>query len=293
MTRRQWIPLFVMCAFVAGAAQNAPTWEQDSPLLDCEGIPCVDAQINGQKVRLGIDTGNDLSAFDSNAAARIHLQVPGIPTSPRQIQLNSISLGKVSLEKISAIVTDLSAAIAHHEFPAMDGTIAYTAFSGRVLQLDFVHSRFRITRAEEHRKCDARDCDDFSLITFNPESPLVIVAKGFEVNGHPVTSQIDTMFTGSLLIYSDALPKTGLTQRANTDKLRNFGFTDGGVKMKEASADSESFHQLKLASETVYFPTAEVHEPGDRFDATVGLELLRNTVLTFDFKNKKIWVHPS
>ena len=292
MTLARWILAFVLSTGVA-LAQSGPKWEQDSPLLNCEGIPCVDAQINGQEVRLGLDTGNDASVFDSGAAARMHLPAPDHSSSPQQIQIDSVSLGKVNLENVSAIVMDLSGAIAQHQFPAVDGTIAYTAFAGRIVQLDFVHHRFKIARAGENTECSANNCDVFSLIDFNPEGPPVIVANGFAVNGHPITSQIDTMFTGSLLIYSTAVTKTGLMEAAKKNKEREFAFTDGGVKMKEASADSESFHQLRLPGEMVYFPTAEVHEPGDRFDATVGLELLRNAILTLDFKNKRIWVQAS
>ena len=32
----------------------------------------------------------------------------------------------------------------------------------------------------------------------------------------------------------------------------------------------------------MYFPTAGVHEPDGLFDATVGLELFQNTIVTFD-----------
>ena len=38
----------------------------------------------------------------------------------------------------------------------------------------------------------------------------------------------------------------------------------------------------------VYFPTEAVHEPDGLFDATVGLELFRNTILTLDFHDMTI-----
>ena len=54
--------------------------------------------------------------------------------------------------------------------------------------------------------------------------------------------------------------------------------------MKVAPAKRESFHGLALggANPKVYFPTAGVHEPDGLFDATVGLELFQNTIVTFD-----------
>jgi len=58
----------------------------------------------------------------------------------------------------------------------------------------------------------------------------------------------------------------------------------GEVNMKVAPAKRESFHGLALggANPKVYFPTAGVHEPDGLFDATVGLELFQNTIVTFD-----------
>jgi hypothetical protein len=96
MTLARWIFTFVLSTGVA-VAQSGPKWEQDSPLLNCEGIPCVDAQIKGQKLRLGIDTGNDASVFDSGAAAPMHLPPRAHSTSPQQIQIASVSMGKVNL----------------------------------------------------------------------------------------------------------------------------------------------------------------------------------------------------
>jgi hypothetical protein len=40
----------------------------------------------------------------------------------------------------------------------------------------------------------------------------------------------------------------------------------------------------------VYFPTETVHEPDGLFDATVGLELFRDAVLTLDFRDMTIGV---
>lgn len=71
-----------------------------------------------------------------------------------------------------------------------------------------------------------------------------------------------------------------------------FPFTDGGVRMKFVPAQNEGFRELSLAAShpVVYFPTPGVHEPDGLFDATVGVELFRNSVLTLDFHNLTVSV---
>jgi hypothetical protein len=72
--------------------------------------------------------------------------------------------------------------------------------------------------------------------------------------------------------------------------VRFFPLTDGGVNMKEAEAQKEGFRNVTLSGERakVYFPTENVHEPDGLFDATVGLGLFREAVLTLDFHEMTI-----
>jgi hypothetical protein len=120
----------------------------------------------------------------------------------------------------------------------------------------------------------------------------VIVAHGFAVDGRPVSAQVDTMYTGSLLIYTASAARLGLESLAATSATELFPFTDGGVRMKVASADTESFRGTRLTGPApkLYFPTAGVHEPDGLFDGTVGVALLRNSILTLDFHDGTISV---
>jgi hypothetical protein len=93
------------------------------------------------------------------------------------------------------------------------------------------------------------------------------------------------MYTGSMLIYTASIDKLSLTGAASTTDTRMFPLTDGGANMRVADVSEEGFQGLTLAKEgaKVYFPTETVHEPDGLFDATVGLELFRDTILTLDF----------
>ena len=53
--------------------------------------------------------------------------------------------------------------------------------------------------------------------------------------------------------------------------------------MRRGATASVRFAGRSLARLPVYFPTPGVHEPDALFEATVGLPLLRHSVLTLDF----------
>jgi len=298
--------VFAAALLLAGGkagAQTSATWNgvkfaTEVPLLDCDGVPCIEAHIgNGPVLKLGIDTGNVDSVLDTAFAKAAELKpvgsMPaGAPEGMFRTTIPAVSVGPVKLENVRALAMVLGDMIAQNQMPHVDGTLAYTAFKDRALQLDFAAHKLRISEVLTAEKKCAGACDKISLITFGKEGPPIVVAKGFEINGQAITAQVDTMFTGTLLVYTTAIEKLQLADAARTTKARDFPLTDGGVKMKEAVASKEGFHGTGLGPRIplVYFPTPDVHEPDGLFDATVGLEIFYGAVLTLDFHDMTIAV---
>lgn len=281
-------------------AQNSqPTkFATEVPLLDCGGTPCVEARIgSGPVLKMVIDTGNADSVLETVMAKGADLKpigsLPaGAPEGMYRTKIPFISVGDVKLENLPAMAMILGDMIAQNQMPAVDGTLAYTAFKDRILQLDFGAHKLRISDVLTTPSPCTGACDKISLIKFGKEGPPIVVANGFEINGRQVTAQVDTMYAGSLLVYTASIEKLHLTEAAKTTKSRDFPLTDGGVQMKEATADKEGFHGVSLGPRLplVYFPTPDVHEPDGLFDATVGLDLFYNTVLTLNFRDMTIAV---
>lgn len=268
------------------------------PLLDCDGTPCVEAKIGDDKtLKLGIDTGNVDSVVDADLAKTLGLQpigkLPqGAPEGMFRTEIPAVRVGAVTLTHLRGLSMGLAPMISQKQMPNVDGTLAYTAFKDRILQMDFAARKLRISEPIDTPANCANQCEKISFIKFGNDGPPIVVAEGFELNGKRVSSQVDTMYTGSFLVYTASIEKLGLSETAKTTKTRDFPLTDGGVKMKEALARKESFHGVVLggALPTVYFPTPDVHEPDGLFDATVGLELFAGAVLTLDFHNMIISV---
>src|SRR5579859_796984 len=268
------------------------------PLVDCQGLPCIEARIgSGPVLKMGLDTGNVDSVLDTPYAEAAGLKptaaLPaGAPSGMYKTVIPSIRVGNVTLTNVGTLAMSLSDMISQNQMPHVDGTLSYTAFKDRILQIDFVARKVRISDVLAAPVGCTGACDKISLIKFGKGGPPIVVADGFEINGKRVTAQIDTMYSGSLLVYTASIEKLNLAESAKTTKSRDFPFTDGGVKMKEAPAQKESFHGVTLSGPAplVYFPTPDVHEPDGLFDATVGLELFYKVALTLNFHDMTVSV---
>jgi hypothetical protein len=292
------VTLIAACVVSTATAQSGSRvkFAAEVPLLDCDGMPCIEAKIgSGPALKMGIDTGNVDSVLDAPFAEAAGLKsttpLPaGAPPGMFRTEIPMVSVGNVKLVGVRALAVVLGDMISQNQMPHVDGTLAYTAFKDRILQVDFVAHKVRISELLTASAGCSGACDKFSLIKFGKDGPPIVVASGFEINGKKVTAQVDTMYSGSLLVYTASIEKLGLGEAAKTDKSRDFPFTDGGVKMKEAPAEKESFRGLTLSGPAplVYFPTPDVHEPDGLFDATVGLDLFYNAVLTLNFRDMTI-----
>jgi hypothetical protein len=281
-----------------GKAAHAVKFVAEVELLDCDGTPCVEARIGeGPAVKLGIDTGDVDSVIDKGLADGEGLKpakpMPaGAPAGMFRTMIPVVHVGGAALREVRAIELSMSEMIAQNQMPKVAGTLAYTAFKDRILQLDFVANKVRISEVLTAPVPCGGTCDKFSLITFGKRGPAIVVAEGFEINGKAVTAQVDSMYTGTMVVYDASVDKLGLTDAAKTERNEMFRFTDGGVNMRPAPAQKESFHGLALGvtAPVVYFATPDVHQPDGLFDATVGLGVFYGTVLTLNFRDMTISV---
>lgn len=286
----------VVVPIVRGAEQIK--FAVEVALLDCDGTPCVEARIGGGKaVRFGIDTGNVDSVVDAKIAEEAGLKPseppkPDAPSGMYRTAMPAVHIGGLTLTNIAALGMDLSEMISQKQMPQVAGTLAYPAFKDRIVQLDFAEHKMRISEVLTAPAACAGACGKISLITFGKEGPPIVVAQGFEINGESVSAQVDTMYTGSMLIYTASIEKLSLSGAAKSTDVKMFPLTDGGVNMRVAQAQNEGFRGTTLVTDgaKVYFPTENVHEPDGLFDATVGLELFRDAVVTLDFHDMTVAV---
>jgi hypothetical protein len=271
----------------------------NSPMLDCSGLPCVDVTVgDNTQFKMLIDTGNRRSVLDKAKAEALGLELkplngpdgkpyPGYSTAT----IKNVRLGGAALGDLKFLVVDLQPSIQKGEYPPADGSLSYTAFDGRILQMDYKDRHIGVSDLVKSDTPCPGFCGTITNPTFGKQGPPIVVTTGFRLNGKEVAVQIDTLYSGTMLIYSTSVEKLGLLAQQNAAKKRLFPFTDGGVEMIEGAALAESFGMKELQRDVpVYFATPKVHQPDGMFDGTVGHELFAGHVLTLDFHARRFWM---
>jgi hypothetical protein len=263
-------------------------------MLKCSGLPCIELHVSGgHYLKMLIDTGNVNSTLDKAMAVRLGLAlspVNGADGKPipdyALATLRESSAGNASLGDIKVLVVDLKSDISKGTAPEADGTIAYTALHDKLLVLDYEHWKFAITKAPSGGSPCSNFCGQVSNPTFGVDGPPIVVTTGFRLNGVALVMQVDTLWSGTMLIYDAAAARLGLPQAAAMSSLkeRSFPFTDGGVQMAETRSNTQGFGETVLNRDApFYLPTKAVHQPDGLFDGTVGNELFDHHVLRIDF----------
>jgi len=293
------IHLLVALAMSLTAAHAQTPALAGGPMLDCSGLPCIDIVIaNGKNLRMLVDTGNVNSVLDAEVAKKLGLDVTPIKGEDgkpipgyAKAALTDVKLGDASLSKVAVLVMDLATYIKQDKMPASDGTLSYTAFKNRILELDYKKKTVRISEPLTQNFPCPGFCGEVTYPTFGKQGPPIVVTTGFTVNGKPLTVQIDTLFTGTMLVYPPSVDKLGLTAQSASSKKQFFNYTDDGVDMIESQADAEAFGPHVLAQKApVFFATPAVHQPDAMFDGTVGHALFQGIVLTLDLHSNHAWI---
>lgn len=287
---RRFFPLFtvMLIATSVGAKAPAPTFSTDVPFFDCDGLICVDVVIGAKPRRLLLDTGNVNNVFIAESARdagwaldpllKEGIAVPGLYRAGE----HRVSIGRVDA-KVPFFSFD-RAQLGPYPPPG-DGAITYPFFKDRIVQIDYPAHRLRISDIVTTPLAERDDAQGvLKLITFGEHGPPVLVASPFRLNGKNLRAQIDTSFTGSLLVYDAAIDDLGL-KRQGTSEL--FRYTDGGVNLRAAQTSPIGFGRHEIATNATVYEVGEgavpVHQPDGFFEGKVGNALFAHSVVTMDF----------
>jgi hypothetical protein len=268
-------------------------------MLSCSGLPCVEITTgNGKHLKLLLDTGNASSMLKFSKATELGLDLKpingpdGKPYPDYLVaKIEGASLGDASLGDLKMLVVKPAPDAKKSAPGSADGQLSYRVFKDRILKLDYNAQQVSVSDVLTADVPCPGFCGTITLPTFGKQGPPIVVASGFQVNGQPVDVQIDTLYTGTMLIYPTSVEKLGLTAQQNSTKTRFFQHTDGGVDMIEGTAQKESFGPADLKTDaTLYFATPKVHTPDGMFDGTVGHELFTGHVVTLDFHTHHFWM---
>ncbi len=274
------------------------------PLLDCSGLPCIDMSTgSGKTLHLLIDTGEVNSYLDTKVAQALGVELKPLPGSGdsasasevQQTVVPGAKLGDLPMGDFPFLVLDTTPApdkpgAKLQPLPG-DGVLTYRAFHNRLLQIDYPKKVVRISEPQDTAQPCPHDCSDLVVKHIGTYGPVTLTADGFTLNGQPVNAQVDTMFTGTMLVYPGAVEKLGLKKEAKAKHKELFPFVETGIKLARFDGAAESFRGTQLVQGgPLYFFTSDDHPPAVQFDVTVGSGLLNQAVVTFDFKGMHMWM---
>jgi hypothetical protein len=290
--------LALVLAFVlASAADAAPRFVTEIPFDLCRGLICLHAKVDGTPVTMILDTG-DAHDFISTEFAKSHgwglkpytggngKPIPGVFDAGD----HAIRLGRLvqPAHFLTAPAADLGTKRVY------DANLVYLFFKDRALQIDYPRRELRVsgvlTGAAPHSGARGR----LQIVNFHKWGPPIVVAGPFTIDGRAVRAQIDTAYTGTMLVYSAYVAPLGLHAPTSSANREFFPFTDGGVFMFRGRARSEGFADRILDDHApiVYFAGPGVHQPENPFEATVGNAFFARSVVTMDFHDMTIDVTP-
>jgi len=288
--------MLLLAAAHAGPADRSAVSLTYAP---CGGMICIPVTLgDGRSHVLLLDTGNVNSWLSADAARALGLKLDPIERDGKvlpglfRLGTQTVTLqGRTLSGRFLALEREQTG-----ELPAgVEGALAYPVFKDKVLQIDYPH--FTVRMLEPRQPGAAEPGSELQLITFGKDGPPIVVGRGFTLNGRPVSAQIDTCYTGTLLVYTQALGQLGLQPAAGSGRARYFPYTDGGVNMNEGTAETVAFGSYVLSPRPaiIYFPGTgpkPVHEPDNLFEATAGNALFAHSVVTLDFHAMRLRVQP-
>jgi hypothetical protein len=291
--------------------QNAPiiaTFTQ-LQLEDCSSLLCVVMTASdGKTLHLVLDLGERNAYLSLRAAKSLGLDLHpfmskdgnAIPDVQQTI-VPGAKLGDLPMGDFPFVVIDVEPERNLQEprketlakpLPG-DGALTYGAFQNRVVQLDIPNHILRISKPQINAQPCPRECSDLITKHVGQFGPVTITADGFAVNGQPVDAQIDTLFTGTMLIYPAGIERLDLKKQAKSKDKQTFPYIHDGIELAQWNGASESYRNISLAQNApLYFPLKHEAFANVQFDATVGDGLLSRGVVTFDFKGNHFWIDP-
>ena len=291
-----WPDAILLSSALCAHAAPAPNFATELPFHSCDGLICIDVGLDGAPPRtLMLDTGNPNSTVIADAAKALGWALEPVQRSGGAVSGiyrggdHKLTLGSV---QDSAPIFVFDRELLGEYKPPVDGSIAYTFFKDRILQIDYPRHLLRISNVITTSA--PADAGTLKLINFGDNGPPVLIGSPFTVNGKRLRAQIDTVFTGTMLVYDSAIDGLGLAKKGTPALFR---YTSGGVNLLAAPAQSLGFGTGVISNDAPIYFVGEgknpVRQPDGLFEATVGNALFAHSVVTMDFHAMTLDVQPA
>jgi len=268
-------------ATVAAAAAAAPARAARPDGYDLERhalVPVVRATVAGHTLVLAIDTGDAVSTLSAPAAAAIGL-APVAP-SASDATLRGVRLGATPLRDHRVEIADVGGLRMLAGY-AIDGSLGYEAFKDRALTIDYPNWRVGFPES-----LPEGETTPITWLKYHDRSPQLVTFDGLNIDGFPVSAQLDTFMSKNAIVFTGKLPDLAVDPdpRAPRYSYEESPLSPGRVGSLKLG------QTLLAANVLVYAADAKAHVPTTAIAVVVGDALFAKRALTLDFVNSSLTV---
>ncbi len=244
-------------------------------------MPVIEVKLNGQgPFAFMIDTGAGMQAdIDTSVAARLDLQPSGTalngdPSGENDrtvytVSINTLSLGSVQFRNVTAVVRPQRIT---KDYPDIDGILGFALFTDYLLTLDYPAMQVRLERGT----LPAVNGADILSFEIENRVPVIEVAVGkIRVRAHVDSGN----FVAGFILPEEIVEQLQLlTQPVTVGRARS---VSNQIELKQAQLrDPIRIGRFEYPQATITFPALS--------DTNVGFKVLREFILTFDQKNRRV-----
>lgn len=246
----------------------------------------VPTKVNGQTLRLLVDSGAGMNVLTNAAAKRLGIEggtpvqasgVGNASVSARIVSLKSLQIGDLPATASSAVVIDLPAAL------EVDGLIGYGVLSSFVTTIDYEKSTIRFQPAGQFKAPSEFTPTSLRIRSNIPEVPMII-------DGVETWCKVDTGASDSLTLFDSFVESRGMRTKLKT-KPSLGGMGVGGF----SSGEMAEMSGIKLAGNElpIFSVTLSRQSKGAFADkgssGNLGADVLRRFTVILDYAGEKAY----
>jgi hypothetical protein len=244
-------------------------------------MPVVEVNLNGQgPFAFMIDTGAGMQAdIDTSVAGRLKLPLSGraINGDPsgqndREVAtatIGSLTIGKAEFRNVIAVVRPQRIT---KDYPDVDGILGFALFTDYLLTLDYPAMQVRLARGT------VPAANDTDILNFEIENRIPIVELA--IGRIHVPAHIDSgNFVAGFILPEEVVEQLQLQSEAIT--VGGARSVTNRIQLKQVQLrDTIRLGGFQFPQPTIAFPALS--------DTNLGFKVLRDFVLTFDQKNRRL-----
>jgi hypothetical protein len=278
-------PLLLLCVASATAQNSAVAV---APMQMRGLMPVVEVKLNGQgPFAFMIDTGAGMQAdIDVSVAARLNLRangrvLNGDPSglNDREVStatIDSLTFGSVAGARNGVEFRNVTALVRQHritkDYPDVDGILGFALFTDYLLTLDYPAMQVTLSRGA------LPPANRTDILSFEIENRIPVIEVG--VGKIRVRAHVDSgNFVAGFILPEEIVEQLQLLSTPVT--VGSARSVSNRIELKQVQLrDAINIGHFSFPQATVQFPALS--------DTNVGFKVLRDFVVTFDQKNRRM-----